>query len=134
MMAACTSQTINVQIKAGRSANWTIISPLIACNIGSLDAGRACCFCDAVADSKLTAAQLSINKRRLCTDNGCEFLTTRRPLASSTGVVTPRTGWGGLSGFVAETTVIKTCWSWQWKNFWNSDSKRSRRLVKLLMS
>ncbi|KRX95038.1 Phospholipase A-2-activating protein, partial [Trichinella pseudospiralis] len=37
--------------------------PLIACNIGSLDAGGTCCFSDVVAGSKLTAAPMLINKR-----------------------------------------------------------------------
>ncbi|KRZ75633.1 hypothetical protein T10_2366 [Trichinella papuae] len=74
MMATPTSATINVQVKAGRSANCTVIVflprwltgvPLIACNIGLLDTRCACCFCDPVAGSKLIAAPVSIKKRRL---------------------------------------------------------------------
>ncbi|KAL1241479.1 Large ribosomal subunit protein [Trichinella spiralis] len=50
MMATPTSATKNVQVKAGRLANWTAIVfllrwltgvPLIACSIGLLDAGCA---------------------------------------------------------------------------------------------
>ncbi|KRZ75599.1 hypothetical protein T10_7167 [Trichinella papuae] len=74
MMATPTSATENVQVKAGKSANCTVIVflprwlsgiLLIACNIGLLDTGCACCFCDPVAGSKLTAAPVSIKNRRL---------------------------------------------------------------------
>ncbi|KRY45901.1 hypothetical protein T03_10751 [Trichinella britovi] len=73
-MATPTSATKNVQAKAGRSANCTVMVflprwltgvPLIACSIGLLDAGCAGCFCDPVAGSKLTAAPVSIKNRHL---------------------------------------------------------------------
>ncbi|KRZ82908.1 hypothetical protein T08_1475 [Trichinella sp. T8] len=69
MMVTPTSATMNVQVKAGRLGNWTVIVflprwltgvPLTACSIGLLDAGCAGCFCDPVAGSKLTAAPVSI--------------------------------------------------------------------------
>ncbi|KRX55530.1 hypothetical protein T09_5509 [Trichinella sp. T9] len=65
LMVTPTSATKNVQVKAGRLGNWTVIVflprwltgvPLIACSIGLLDAGCDGCFCDPVAGSKPTAA------------------------------------------------------------------------------
>ncbi|KRX14190.1 hypothetical protein T07_13748 [Trichinella nelsoni] len=73
-MATPTSATKNVHVKAGRSANCTVIVflprwltgvPLIACSIGLLDAGCSGCFCDPVGGSKLTDAPVSIKNRRL---------------------------------------------------------------------
>ncbi|KRY14775.1 hypothetical protein T12_1177 [Trichinella patagoniensis] len=74
MMATPTSVTKNVQVKAGRLANCTVMVflpswrtgvPLIVCSIGLFDTGCSGCFCEPVAGSKLTAAPVSIKNRRL---------------------------------------------------------------------
>ncbi|KRZ82888.1 hypothetical protein T08_12041 [Trichinella sp. T8] len=106
MMVTPTSATMNVQVKAGRLGNWTVIVflprwltgvPLTACSIGLLDAGCAGCFCDSVAGSKLTAAPF-------------DALKSRWPLAWCAGVVSPRTRWGALLGSVTETAVTEARW------------------------